>query len=103
MKISKAQFQAFLDVVPSEAWAVIYSGIKDPNAKVAMRGVLFDDGSHLWHANGDGAFTRLPDTIVTKNLAGLGPVMVAIRVAHGSDITLATSTDGIHWTDATIG
>jgi hypothetical protein len=66
-------------------------------------GVLFDDGSHLWHANGDGAFTRLPDTIVTKNLAGLGPVMVAIRVAHGSDITLATSTDGIHWTDATIG
>lgn len=66
-------------------------------------GVLFDDGSHLWRADGAGSFTRLPDTVVTKNLAGLGPVMVAIRIAHGSDITLATSTDGIHWTNATIG
>jgi hypothetical protein len=66
-------------------------------------GVLFDDGSHLWHADSAGAFTRLPDTVVTKNLAGLGPVMVAIRVAHESDITLATSNDGIHWTNATIG
>ena len=66
-------------------------------------GVVFDGGSHLWHTNGAGAFTRLPDTVVTKNLAGLGPVMVAIRVASGSDITLATSTDGIHWKNATIG
>ena len=49
MKISKAQFQAFLDVVPSEAWAVIYSGIKDPNAIVAMRGVLFDEAGHARH------------------------------------------------------
>ena len=66
-------------------------------------GVLFDDGSHLWHADSAGAFTRLPGTVVTKNLAGLGPVMVAIRVAHGSDITLAASTDGTHWTNATVG
>ena len=65
-------------------------------------GVLFDDGSHLWHADGAGTFTRLRDTVVTKNLAGLGPVMVAIRVAHGNDITLATSTDGMHWKNATI-
>ncbi len=69
----------------------------------AAGGFVVDDGSHVWHANGSGAFTRVPDTVMTRNLAGLGPVMVAIRVAHGSDITLATSTDGIHWKNATIG
>jgi hypothetical protein len=66
-------------------------------------GILIDDGSHVWHANGAGAFTRISDTVMTQYLAGLGPVVVAIRITHGDDIALATSTDGIHWKNATIG
>jgi len=49
MKISKAQFQAFLDVVPSEAWAVIYTELKDQTARMAMRSTLFDDAGHARH------------------------------------------------------
>ncbi len=66
-------------------------------------GVLLDDGSHLWRANGVGAFKRISDTVTTHALASLGPVMVAIRSNGSNDIALATSTDGTHWTNAIIG
>jgi len=49
MKISKAQFQAFLDAVPSEAWAVIYTELKEPTAKLALRATLFDEAGHARH------------------------------------------------------
>ena len=49
MKLSKAQFQAFLDAVPPEVWAVIYTELKDPEAKRAMRAALFDGAGHARH------------------------------------------------------
>lgn len=65
-------------------------------------GLIYDDGSQLWHANGAGHFVRMTEATKTQYLLGLGPAMVAIRVADDGTITLATSTDGAHWANATI-
>lgn len=46
MKLSKQRFQAFLDEVPPGVWAVIYTELKDHDAKLAMRATLFDEGGH---------------------------------------------------------
>lgn len=66
-------------------------------------GLVYDDGAQLWRASGAGRFVRMTAAAKTQYLLGLGPAMVAIRVARDGTISLATSTDGAHWRNATIG
>jgi hypothetical protein len=44
----------------------------------------------------------MPAEAKTQYLLGLGPAMVAIRVGGDGTISLATSTDGARWRNATI-
>ncbi len=65
-------------------------------------GILYGDGTDLWHAVGAGEFTRIPDEVKTEFIVGLGPVVAALRMTPNGTITLATTTDGAHWQNGTI-
>jgi hypothetical protein len=65
-------------------------------------GILYGNGTDLWHAVGAGEFTRIRDTVKTLYIVGLGPVVAALRMTPNGTITLATSTDGAHWQNGTI-
>ena len=65
-------------------------------------GILYGDGTDLWHARGAGEFTRTRDKVKTLFIVGLGPVAAALRMTPNGTITLATTTDGVHWQNGTI-
>jgi hypothetical protein len=65
-------------------------------------GVLYGDGAQVWHANGADPLKRISDPVKTEYFAGLGPVVVGTRLTPSGAISLAVSTDGIHWRNAVL-
>jgi len=47
MKISEKQFQNYLEVIPPVIWVWVYSELEDGEAKLAVRGFLFDERDHM--------------------------------------------------------
>lgn len=66
-------------------------------------GLLVDDGAQIWRTVGTAGLTAVPDPVETRNLIGCGPTAVALRIDRGGTITIATTSDGVHWTDGKIG
>jgi hypothetical protein len=71
-------------------------------AVLPSAGILYSTGADLWHAVGLGGFTRIRDNERTLYMVGLGPVVAALRMTPNGTITLATTTDGMHWRNGVI-
>jgi len=46
MKITKHQFEMYLNIIPPVIWAWIYTELKDGEAKSALKTTMFDETDH---------------------------------------------------------